>query len=113
MLLSGFGAVANSTATEPPQAIAGHGHIEGVAPARWKNPEEAEERPWRTEAFRHADRTFRFEPGDAVGEQDVGFEFFGIEAIVNVECAPDRRLSREQAEDPAPIMAQDETRPSR
>src|SRR5882757_430719 len=67
---------------------------------------------WQAQALRHANAALRFEPGDALRDQNVGLVVFRIETIVDVERAAERRLGARQPIFPVAVVAQDELGPA-
>src|SRR5882757_3558275 len=112
IFIARLGNVAGLTLAEEAKPIARNKCIESVAQWMRQNAEAGSKGPWQAQALRHANAALRFEPGDALRDQNVGLVVFRIETIVDVERAAERRLGAQQPILPVAVVAQDELGPA-
>src|SRR6266849_5940793 len=104
--------VTNLAPSHEPHPIPGDAFIDAVPNPSGQNPKAGRKRPWRAQAFGHSNARFRFEPGDPVLDEHVGFIIVGIEPVMHVESATEPRLRRQQPVFRPTIVAEHEPRPS-
>src|SRR6185437_10210816 len=112
MLLAGLGAVAALAPAKHAEPVTRDPTIGCIAPRQRQEAQDAQPRPRRPKPFRHADRAFRLQPGDAIGEKDGCLIAHGVEPVVAEEGLAQRRRGRQKAESLSVVVAQDEARPA-
>lgn len=83
--------------------------VEAVAPASWDDPQDMHDPPQSAKSDNDSDRRLAAHVQATLGDQQIAFPVFWIEAVMTIKCLSQCRLRGRKTEAAGGIMAQDET----